>query len=138
MAKAATVTRALAAGREPGLDAVELYQQEKMTYGHGAHLILVEVDPQTGVVTILRYLIEHDIGRAINPQLVDGQIVGGTAQGVGAALLEDLVYSADGQLLTASLMDYALPSAAVMPALEVHLSENDLSPVKPARRQGSR
>jgi aerobic carbon-monoxide dehydrogenase large subunit len=137
LAKAATVTRALAAGREPGLDALEFYQQEQMTYGHGAHLVQVEIDPQTGVVTILRYLIDHDIGRAINPLLVDGQIVGGTAQGVGAALLEDLVYDADGQLLTATLMDYALPTATDMPALEIHLGEHDLSPINPLGIKGA-
>jgi carbon-monoxide dehydrogenase large subunit len=137
VAKAATVTRALAAGREPGLDALEFYQQDQMTYGHGAHLVQVEVDRETGVVTILRYLIDHDIGRAINPMLVDGQIIGGTAQGVGAALHEDLVYDADGQLLTATLMDYALPRATDMPALEVHLGEYDRSPINPLGIKGA-
>jgi CO/xanthine dehydrogenase Mo-binding subunit len=137
VARAVTVTRALASGLEPGLEALEFYQQEKMTYGHGVHLVLVEIDPQTGLVKILRYLIEYDIGRAINPTLVDGQIVGGTAQGVGAALLEDLAYDADGQLLTASLMDYLLPTSAEMPAVEVHLSEDDRSPVNPLGVKGA-
>jgi len=137
VAKATSVTRALAAGLEPGLDAVEFYRQEQMTYGHGAHVVLVEVDRETGVVTILRYLIDHDIGRAINPQLVDGQVVGGTAQGIGAALMEDLVYDSDGQLVTGSLMDYALPTATAMPALEVHLGENDPSPINPLGVKGA-
>lgn len=137
VARAATVTRALAAGFEPGLEALEFYQQEKMTYGHGAHLVLVEVDADTGMVTILRYLIEYDVGRAINPMLVAGQIVGGTAQGVGAALLEDLAYDADGQLLTASLMDYLLPTSAEMPSVEVSLSEDDRSPVNPLGVKGA-
>ncbi|MBM3219056.1 MAG: xanthine dehydrogenase family protein [Candidatus Rokubacteria bacterium] len=137
LAKAATVTRALAAGREPGLEALEFYEQEKMTYGHGAHLVQVEIDPQTGLVTILRYMIDHDIGRAINPLLVDGQIVGGTAQGLGAALKEDLVYAADGQLLTATLMDYALPTATDVPPFEIHLGEDDLSPVNPLGVKGA-
>jgi carbon-monoxide dehydrogenase large subunit len=137
IAKAATVTRALKAGLAPGLDAVEFYQQDKMTYGHGAHLVLVEVDADTGVVKILRYLIEYDIGRAINPMLVKGQIVGGAAQGVGAALLEDLVYDADGQLLTASLMDYLLPTAGDMPAVDVFISEDDRSPVNPLGVKGA-
>lgn len=137
VARAATVTRALASGFEPGLDALEFYQQEKMTYGHGAHLVLVEVDPDTGVVKILRYLIEYDVGRAINPMLVGGQIVGGTAQGVGAALLEDLAYDADGQLLTASLMDYLLPTSAEMPPVDVHVSEDDRSTVNPLGVKGA-
>jgi carbon-monoxide dehydrogenase large subunit len=137
VAKAATVTRALKAGLAPGLDVVEFYQQDKMTYGHGAHLVLVEVDADTGVVKILRYLIEYDIGRAINPRLVDGQIVGGTAQGVGAALLEDLAYDADGQLLTASLMDYLLPTAGEMPSVDVFISEDDRSPVNPLGVKGA-
>jgi len=137
IATAATVTRALATGREPGLDALEFYQQEQMTYGHGAHLVQVEVDRETGVVHILRYLIDHDIGRAINPLLVDGQIIGGTAQGIGAALWEDLVYDAAGQLLTSTLMDYALPTAVTMPALETYLAENDRSPINPLGIKGA-
>jgi len=137
VARAATVTRALAAGFEPGLEALEFYRQQKMTYGHGAHLVLVEVDPDTGVVEILRYLIEYDIGRAVNPQLVDGQIVGGTAQGVGAALLEDLAYDAEGQLMTSSLMDYLLPTTGEVPSVDVHLSEDDPSPVNPLGVKGA-
>ncbi len=137
IAKAAAPTRALKAGFEPGLEAIEYYQQEKMTYGHGTHLVLVEVDPDTGVVRILRYLIEYDIGRAINPQLVVGQIVGGTAQGLGAALLEDLVYDADGQLMAASLMDYLLPTTTEMPPIEAHVSEDDPSPVNPLGVKGA-
>jgi carbon-monoxide dehydrogenase large subunit len=137
VAKAATVTRALAAGREPGLDVVEFYEQSKMTYGHGAHLVLAEVDPETGVVTILRYLIEHDIGRAINPMLVEGQIVGGTAQGIGAALMEDLAYDAHGQLLASTLMDYAVPTSVTMPPLEVHHAEHDPSPINPLGVKGA-
>jgi CO/xanthine dehydrogenase Mo-binding subunit len=131
------VTRALAAGFEPGLEALEFYQQEKMTYGHGVHLVLVEVDPDTGVVKILRYLIEYDIGRAINPRLVAGQLVGGTAQGIGAALLEDLAYDDEGQLMTGSLMDYLLPTTGEMPSVEVHISEDDPSPVNPLGVKGA-
>jgi len=137
VARALTVTRALASGFAPGLEALEFYQQEKMTYGHGVHLVLVEIDPHTGLVTILRYLIEYDVGRAINPMLVDGQIVGGTAQGVGAALLEDLAYDTEGQLLTASLMDYLLPTSAEMPPVEVHVSEDDRSTVNPLGVKGA-
>jgi carbon-monoxide dehydrogenase large subunit len=131
VAQAAGVTRALAAGVEPGLDAVEFYQQVKMTYGHGVHLVLAEVDRETGEVAIRRYLIEYDIGRQVNPRLVHGQMVGGAAQGLGAALLEELAYDSEGQLLTASLMDYLLPTSAEMPEVEVHVSENDPSPVNP-------
>ncbi|PYM19295.1 MAG: xanthine dehydrogenase, partial [Candidatus Rokuibacteriota bacterium] len=137
IAKAALPTPALKAGLPPGLDAVEFYQQEKMTYGHGAHVVMVDVDPSTGRVSIVKYLIEYDIGRQINPRLVDGQIVGGTAQGVGAALLEELAYDRDGQLVTATLMDYLLPTSMEMPPVEVHVSEDDPSPVNPLGVKGA-
>ena len=75
VARAASVSRALAAGLEPGLEALHYYQQEKMTYGHGLHLAVVEVDGETGVPRILRYVIAYDVGRSINPMLVEGQLV---------------------------------------------------------------
>jgi carbon-monoxide dehydrogenase large subunit len=128
VARAATVSRALAAGMEPGLEALYYHAQDAMTYGHGLHLAVVDVDADTGVVRILRYAVVYDVGRAINPMLVEGQIVGGLAQGLGAALHEELAYDADGQLLSGTLMEYHLPVAADVPPLELWLRQEDPSP----------
>jgi carbon-monoxide dehydrogenase large subunit len=137
VARAAAPTRALAAGMEPGLEALEYYQQEKMTYGHGLHLAVVEVDGETGVPRILRYVIAYDIGRSINPMLVEGQIVGGLAQGLGAALHEELVYDAEGQLVAGTLMEYHIPVAADMPPIELWIREEDRSPTNPLGVKGA-
>jgi carbon-monoxide dehydrogenase large subunit len=115
LAKAAQPGAALPAGMTPGLDATDYFHVTEITYPYGMDAALVEVDPETGLVRILKYVIAADVGRALNPLIVDGQTVGGMAQGVGAALLEELVYDADGQLLTTSFMDYLLPTAAEMP-----------------------
>jgi CO/xanthine dehydrogenase Mo-binding subunit len=137
VARAAMPTPALAAGREPGLEALEYYQQEKMTYGHGLHLAVVEVDGDTGVPKILRYVVAYDVGRSINPMLVEAQIVGGLAQGLGAALHEELAYDPAGQLLTGTLMEYHIPAAADLPPLEVWIREEDRSPVNPLGVKGA-
>ena len=93
-----------------------------VTYASAVHVARVEVDPETGRVRLLRYVVAHDCGRVVNPMLVDGQIHGGVAQGVGGGLGEEIVYDAAGQLLTGSLMDYALPRADELPFIEtVHL-----------------
>jgi carbon-monoxide dehydrogenase large subunit len=92
------------------------HDAEVPTYPNGAHLAEVEVDPETGAVTILNYVVVDDFGATLNPLLLAGQVHGGTVQGIGQALMEDTVYdAASGQLLSASLMDYALPRAADMP-----------------------
>jgi carbon-monoxide dehydrogenase large subunit len=137
VARAAMPTPALAAGLEPGLEALEYYQQEKMTYGHGLHLAVVEVDAETGAPKILRYVVAYDVGRSINPMLVEAQIVGGLAQGLGAALHEELAYDAAGQLLTGTLMEYHIPAAADLPPLEVWIREEDRSPVNPLGVKGA-
>src|SRR6185436_209905 len=81
---------------------------------------IVEVDPETGAVRILRYVAVDDCGVMINPMIVEGQVHGGIAHGIGNALLEEIVYDASGQMMTATLMDYALPRASDVPSLEVH------------------
>jgi carbon-monoxide dehydrogenase large subunit len=88
------------------------------TYPNGCHVAEVEIDPETGTVAIQRYLVVHDFGVILNPLLLKGQIDGGIAQGLGQAAMEQIVYGEDGQLLTGSLMDYALPRAADFPAVE--------------------
>jgi carbon-monoxide dehydrogenase large subunit len=137
VARAASVTRALAAGAEPGLEALHYHAQEKMTYGHGLHLAVVEVDGETGVPHVLRYAVAYDVGRAINPMLVEGQLVGGLAQGLGAALHEELAYDDAGQLVAGTLMEYHLPAAADMPPLELWIREEDPSPTNPLGVKGA-
>jgi aerobic carbon-monoxide dehydrogenase large subunit len=122
----------------PRLSAEAFFEVDHMTYPYGVHLALVEVDRETGVIAIKRYLIAYDVGRAINPMLVEGQIVGGAAQGIGGSLLEELAYDAAGQLLTASFMDYLLPTAMDMPRrVEVLLLEDAPSPLNPLGLKGA-
>jgi carbon-monoxide dehydrogenase large subunit len=94
-----------------------------VTFASGVHVAAIEVDPLTGAVTILRYVVVHDCGRVINPLIVEGQIQGGIAQGIGGALFEQLVYDPDGQLVNGSLMDYGLPRASDVPDVEMHHQE---------------
>jgi len=120
---------------EPGFEATTYQGVPTVTYASAVHVALVEVDPDTGRVTILRYVVAHDCGRVINPMLVDGQIHGGVAQGIGGGLAEELRYDRTGQLLTGSLMDYALPRADDLPPLEtVHLEHR--SPRNPLQVKG--
>ncbi len=96
---------------EPGLDAKTFYDPSNFVFPFGTHVAVVEVDPDTGVVDIHRYIAVDDVGNVINPLIVDGQLHGGIAQGIGQALWEGTVYDDSGQLLTGTLMDYALPKA---------------------------
>ena len=112
--------RRLPRGMEPGLEATRFYDPYYGTASNATHLAVVEVDRETFHVRILRYLVVEDCGRIINPLVVDGQVHGGVAQGVGAVLLEEIVYDGEGQLLTGTLMDYLVPTASEVPAMEVH------------------
>jgi len=117
-------THRLPPDTEPGLDATRFYDPIRGTFAAGAQAAVVEVDPVTGVVAIRRYVCVEDTGRVINPLIVEGQIHGAIAQGLGGALLEHVVYDDAGQLLTGTLMDYALPTATTIPPLETdHIEE---------------
>jgi carbon-monoxide dehydrogenase large subunit len=106
----------------PDFEATVYHHQPTVTYTSAVHVAYLEVDAGTGGVTLLRYLVAHDCGKLINPVIVEGQIHGGVAQGVGGALLEELVYDEQGQLLTGTFMDYLVPTAMELPAIEtVHL-----------------
>ncbi len=118
LARAAVRSKTLLREGRPGLQACGYFAPETVTWAFGAHACAVEVDVETGRVRILRYLAVHDCGRAINPLVVDGQLHGGLAGGIGTALMEELLYDRDGQLLTGSLMDYAIPTAADLPDFE--------------------
>ncbi len=105
-------------GTEPGLAATKFYEPSNFAFPFGAHIAVVEVDRDTGEVEIQRYVAVDDCGKVINPLLVDGQVHGGVAQGLGPAFLEEVVYDETGQLLTGTLMDYAIPKAKHMPWIE--------------------
>jgi carbon-monoxide dehydrogenase large subunit len=105
----------------PGLEARGGFQPQTVTFGSGFHAAVVEVDPASGIVTILRYVVVHDCGRMINPAIVDGQVIGGLAQGVGNGLFEEIVYDDEGQLLTGTFADYLIPRSTDLPTpLVVH------------------
>jgi CO/xanthine dehydrogenase Mo-binding subunit len=119
-------------GREPGLSADGWFHTAHQVYPYGTHLAVVKVDPDTGAVAIERYIIGYDVGRAINPMLVEGQIVGGFAQGLGGALMEDFHYSERGDPLAVTFADYLMPTAREMPPVEIILTEDfpaDLNPL---------
>ena len=100
---------------EPGLEVTVFYDPRGWTISYGAHIVQAEIDLETCSIRIPRYLVVHDCGRILNPAVVDGQIQGGAAQGIGGALLEEIVYDDRGQLLTTTFMDYALPTAVELP-----------------------
>ena len=110
-----------ARGREKGkpLDTYHFWKREHLTFPNGTHVVEVEVDPQTGGVTLLNYTVAHDSGNVINPMIVDGQVQGGVAHGIGNALFEWMKYDAAGQPLTTSFQDYLLPSAHEVPEVEI-------------------
>ncbi len=106
----------------PDFEATVYHHQPTVTYTSAVHLAHVEVDVGTGAVRLLRYVVAHDCGKVINPVIVEGQIHGGVAQGVGGALLEEMIYDEQGQLMTGTLMDYLIPTAMELPVIEtVHL-----------------
>jgi carbon-monoxide dehydrogenase large subunit len=103
-------------------EATVYHHQPTVTYTSAVHVAHVEVDTGTGAVQLLRYVVAHDCGRLINPTIVEGQIHGGVAQGIGGGLLEEMVYDEQGQLLTGTFMDYLVPTAMELPPIEtVHL-----------------
>jgi carbon-monoxide dehydrogenase large subunit len=118
IAMAAYAATDLPAGMEPGLEATSFFDPPNFTWPFGTHIAVVEVDRDTGQVTIKRYAAVDDCGNVINPLIVDGQVHGGIAQGVGQALYEQAVYDEHGQMVTATMMDYAVPRADDLPSYE--------------------
>ena len=106
-------------GEEPGLEARGYYAPPHATFASGCHAAIVEVDLDTGNLTFLRYVVQHDCGTVVNPTIVEGQIRGGVAQGVGGAFYERIVYDADGQPLTATFADFLMPTALEVPEIEI-------------------
>ena len=134
LASAAAVAPA-ARGVPPGLEATYYFQPPDIAYSSGAHVALAEVDAETGRVRILGYWISHDSGRLINPTIVEGQVHGAVALGLGSALFEEVRYDAEGQRLGASFTDYALPRADDIPPLEIDHLETP-SPLNPLGLKG--
>ena len=120
---------------EAGLEETCYWQPETVTWSNAVHAAIVEVDPDTGRVIVDDYAVAHDCGVVVNPMLVEGQIMGGAAQGLGGVLCEAIVYDANGQLLSGSLMDYALPTAADIPSMTI-VHQHSPSPLNPLGVKG--
>ena len=127
----------MAEGEEPGLEATGCYSPPRSTFANGMHAAIVETDPETAEIKVLRYCVVHDCGTLINPMIVEGQVHGGVAQGVGGALYERMVYDESGQLLNASFMDFLMPYASEVPAVETDHLETPVA-AEPAGDQGRR
>ena len=122
-------------GLEPGLSDEAFFEPANNTYPFGCHITMLEIDRETGEPTLLKVVAADDAGNLINPLIVEGQIHGGLAQGIGQAMIEEAVYNEDGQLLTGSFMDYALPRATDFPRFEMHASVTP-TPVNPLGAKG--
>ena len=133
---AAPASRYLEKG-EPGLSARRRFEVSHMTYPYGVHAAVVEVDTGTGQVRVLRYLVAYEVGRAINPMLVEGQLRGGVAQGIGGALFEEFGYDEAGQPQAITFIEYRLPTAAEIPPVDVLLSQDAPSPGNPLGVMGA-
>jgi aerobic carbon-monoxide dehydrogenase large subunit len=127
----------LTPGEPAGLSARRRFEVSHMTYPYGAHAAVVEVDPGTGQVRVLRYLVAYEVGRAINPMLVEGQLRGGVAQGIGGALFEEFSYDDAGQPQAITFIEYRMPTAAEIPPVDVILSQDAPSPGNPLGVMGA-
>jgi CO/xanthine dehydrogenase Mo-binding subunit len=127
---------ALAAAQN-GLTAEAEYKQSHMVYPYGAHVAQVRLDPGTGAVTVERYTIAYDVGRAVNPMLVEGQIAGGFAQGLGGALLEEFLYDENGEPLSVTFADYLMPTAREVPHTGILVTEDAPSTLNPLGLKGA-
>jgi aerobic carbon-monoxide dehydrogenase large subunit len=132
---AAYLAHSMPAGLEPGLEATSFFDPSNFTFPFGTHIAIVEVDADTGQVTLRRYIAVDDVGNVINPMIVDGQVHGGIAQGVAQALWEAAEFDDNGQLLTGSLMNYSLPKAHQLPFFELDRTVTP-SPVNPLGVKG--
>jgi carbon-monoxide dehydrogenase large subunit len=137
IAAALAPTSKVRGNRDPGLSAEGWFYADHQVYPYGNHLAVVKVDPDTGGVKVERYVIAYDIGRALNPALVKGQIAGGFAQGLGGALLEEFTYNENGDPLATTFADYLLPTVREVPEVEIVLTEDCPSPLNPLGIKGA-
>jgi carbon-monoxide dehydrogenase large subunit len=137
IAKALEPASKLRGALAPGLAADGWFYTDHMNYPYGVHIAVARVDRETGGVTIERYLLAYDVGRAVNPMLVEGQLAGGFAQGLGGALLEEFVYDERGEPLSVNFADYLMPTAREVPALGVLITQDAPSPLNPLGLKGA-
>jgi aerobic carbon-monoxide dehydrogenase large subunit len=137
LARLALPGPALKSGITPGISEEDFFAAEQRPFPYGVHVAVVEVDRETGEIKILDYLVTEDIGRKINPMIVEGQMAGGLAQGIGGAILEEFVYAEDGQPLATSFMDYLMPTAMEMPKARLISTEDFPSPLNPLGVKGA-
>jgi CO/xanthine dehydrogenase Mo-binding subunit len=126
-----------AAAGGAGLTAEGAFHAEHMTYPYGVHMAQVRVDRGTGAVEVERYLVAYDVGRAVNPKLVEGQIAGGFAQGLGGALYEEFLYDEHGQPLSVTFADYLIPTLSEVPEIDILVTEDAPSPLNPLGIKGA-
>jgi aerobic carbon-monoxide dehydrogenase large subunit len=137
------IARALAPGSKlgrehpAGLSADGSFTSNHMNYPYGVHIAVTRVDAETGAVDIERFLVAYDVGKAVNPMLIEGQIVGGCAQGIGGALLEEFLYDERGEPLSVTLADYLMPTAREVPPVQVLIREDAPSPLNPLGLKGA-
>ncbi|HSR56440.1 MAG TPA: molybdopterin cofactor-binding domain-containing protein, partial [Alphaproteobacteria bacterium] len=137
IASALSPTSSTLGDREPGLSSKGWFRSDHQVYPYGVHIAVVKVDAETGHIAVERFLAAFDIGRAVNPMLVKGQIIGGFAQGMGGALCEEFVYSENGDPLAATFSDYPILTAGQVPKIEVLLQEDAPSPRNPLGIKGA-
>jgi CO/xanthine dehydrogenase Mo-binding subunit len=137
IARALEPASKLRGSRDPGLSAEGWFYTDHMNYPYGVHIAVVAVDGESGAVSVERYLVAYDVGRAVNPMLVEGQIAGGFAQGIGGALFEEFGYDGRGEPLNVTFADYLMPTAREVPALDVLITEDAPSPLNPLGLKGA-
>jgi carbon-monoxide dehydrogenase large subunit/6-hydroxypseudooxynicotine dehydrogenase subunit gamma len=123
--------------RPPGLTGEGWFHTDHMNYPYGVHAAVVRVDRDTGAVDVLRYLVAYDIGKAVNPMLVEGQLAGGVAQGLGGTLFEEFLYDDRGEPLSVNFADYLMPTVREVPAVDIIISEDAPSPLNPMGLKGA-
>jgi carbon-monoxide dehydrogenase large subunit/6-hydroxypseudooxynicotine dehydrogenase subunit gamma len=126
-----------AGGSEPGLTADGLFESAHMNYPYGVHIAVVRLAEDTGGIDIERYLVAYDVGKAVNPMLIEGQIVGGVAQGIGGALYEEFTYDDRGEPLSVTFADYLMPTSREVPPVDVIIAEDAPSPLNPMGLKGA-
>jgi carbon-monoxide dehydrogenase large subunit/6-hydroxypseudooxynicotine dehydrogenase subunit gamma len=137
IAKALLPASKLRGARPPGFSAEGWFHSDHMAYPYGVHIAVANVDRDTGSVNVERYFIAYDIGRAVNPMLVQGQLAGGFAQGVGGALLEEFLYDDRGEPMSVNFADYVMPTVREVPPLDILISEDAPSPLNPLGLKGA-
>jgi len=123
--------------REPGLTAEGWYNTDRLAFSYGVHVALVRIDRETGGVAIERYVVAQEVGRAVNPMLIEGQLIDGCLQGIGGSLYEEFTYSDSGDPLCVTFADYLMPTAREAPAIEILIAEDAPSPFNPLGLKGA-